>query len=153
MCCRASRSFADLVGTDLPGGSYRDRHGHHRLLIRTLTVAPANGAIGQHCRFPSSDERRLRRILPVPTCSDEGRLTERAPVVLPRRRQRVKVPHTCRSHTLTDRLACPKVSPSIQSAVCVASANRRLDFPRPEIVQARASRGLEATKGRDTQRP
>ena len=24
-CCRASRSFADLVGTDLPGRSYRDR--------------------------------------------------------------------------------------------------------------------------------
>jgi hypothetical protein len=55
-------------------------------------VAPANGAIGQHCRFPSSDERRLRRILPVPTRSGEGRLTERTPVVLPRRRQRVKVP-------------------------------------------------------------
>jgi len=33
MSCRAVRSFADLVGTDLPGGSYPDRHGHHRLPI------------------------------------------------------------------------------------------------------------------------
>ena len=27
MCCRASRSFADLFGTGLPAGSYRDQHG------------------------------------------------------------------------------------------------------------------------------
>ena len=40
-CCRASRSFADLVGTDLPGGSYRDQHGHHRLLIGTITRSAA----------------------------------------------------------------------------------------------------------------
>jgi len=33
MSCRAVRSFADLVGTDLPGGSYPDRHGDHRLPI------------------------------------------------------------------------------------------------------------------------
>ena len=38
-----------------------------------------------------------RRILPVPACSGGGRLTGRTPAVQPRRRQRVKVPHTCHS--------------------------------------------------------
>ena len=62
MCYRASRSFADLIGAELPRGSYHGRHGDHRLLFRTMAGAPANGAIGQHRRFPSSDERPARPV-------------------------------------------------------------------------------------------
>src|SRR6516165_2738188 len=40
-----------------------------------------------------------RRILPVPPRSGGGRLTERTPAVQPRRRERVKVPHTRRSQS------------------------------------------------------
>jgi hypothetical protein len=39
----------------------------------------------------------LGRILPVPARSGGGRLTERIPAIQPRRGERVKVPHTCRS--------------------------------------------------------
>jgi len=28
---------ADLIGTDFPSGSYRVRHGHHRLPIRSIS--------------------------------------------------------------------------------------------------------------------
>src|SRR6516165_660955 len=45
-CCRASHPFADLVGIDLPGGSYRDRHSHHRLPIGTISAMSASGADG-----------------------------------------------------------------------------------------------------------
>jgi hypothetical protein len=41
-CFRAARSFADLIGTDLPGGLYCDRRGHHRLSIETISRASAN---------------------------------------------------------------------------------------------------------------
>ena len=42
MCCRTSRSFADLVGTDLRADHNVIDTGHHRLLIGTIIVAPAN---------------------------------------------------------------------------------------------------------------
>ena len=42
MCCRTSRSFADLVGTDLRADHTVIDTGHHRLLIGTIIVAPAN---------------------------------------------------------------------------------------------------------------
>ena len=42
MCCRVLRSFADLVGTELPRGSYRDRHGPPQVVDRDLRVASAN---------------------------------------------------------------------------------------------------------------
>ena len=41
-CYRASRSSADLVGTDFPSGSYRDRHGPPLVVDRTIRVAGAN---------------------------------------------------------------------------------------------------------------
>jgi hypothetical protein len=56
-CYRVSGAFADLVRADLPGGSYRDQHGHHRLLIRTITAPPPNDRHLPAPSVPSSDER------------------------------------------------------------------------------------------------
>ena len=50
----------------------------------------------------------LWRFLPVPARSGGGRLTERIPAVQPRRRERVKVPHSrpCRSVSALPQLDC-----------------------------------------------
>jgi len=61
-CCRASHPFADLVGIDLPGGSYRDRHSHHRLPIVTISAMSASGADGS----PRPTNGRYRRARPFP---------------------------------------------------------------------------------------
>jgi hypothetical protein len=34
MCCQVSHSLADLIGTDLPGGSYREEHGPRQVVDR-----------------------------------------------------------------------------------------------------------------------
>jgi hypothetical protein len=52
--------LTDLVGTDLPGGSYRDRTGHHRLSIGTIRIASANDRYLRALHpFRSSDQRLL----------------------------------------------------------------------------------------------
>src|SRR6516162_3743591 len=68
MCRRAWRSFADLFGTGLPAGSYRNRYGYHRLLIETVRIASAKRpALPLGIR--SSDERLLSERL---VCRDRS---------------------------------------------------------------------------------
>jgi hypothetical protein len=57
-CYYVSGSYADLVGTDLPGGSYRDQHGPP-INCRSGRSAERRRmtAVGWPRRFPSSGER------------------------------------------------------------------------------------------------
>src|SRR5215813_4413205 len=110
---------ADILGLSL-GAEPADRHvldqspayrtdglvGHWGLLSWVRSSAPRS-----QDRTPASATPRdpslatnyrasglvLRRILPDPARFGGGRLTERTPGVQPRRRERVKVPHTRRS--------------------------------------------------------
>ena len=63
----------------------------HFLLTILLTF------INLHAFDPSQANGWFRRYLAVGARAGEGRLTERTPAVQPRRRERLKVPHTCRS--------------------------------------------------------
>ena len=58
--------------------------------------------------------------------------------------ERERLPHTFRSHYFGGQAEVPQGQP-IHSAVRVTSANRRVDFPGPDIVQAQVSDGLEVT--------
>ena len=55
--------FADLVGTDLPGGSYRDRHGPPQLSIETNSIISTNDRYQPARRSapPANGRNRVRR--------------------------------------------------------------------------------------------
>src|SRR5215469_6963877 len=91
MCCRASHSFADLVGTDLPSRSYREQHGHHRLLIETISVGRQMTCIGQPRRFPRPAKDRLRREAVAAVRFSGSPLTDLTPAAHPLGREPLKM--------------------------------------------------------------
>src|SRR6516164_8316778 len=74
MCCQVSHSFADLIGTGLPGGSYRDRHRPPQAVDRKDQHRAAND--------------RDRRVVVVATRSGEGPFTHRLQTSILARRPR-----------------------------------------------------------------
>src|SRR6516225_1977154 len=64
-----------------------------------------------------------RRILSVPARPGGGRLTERIPAIPPRLRERVKVPHTCRSQ-------CPSGPAQLSGKRTLAPDLRQLESPK-----------------------
>jgi hypothetical protein len=93
-----------------PDGPVRGEAGRNQTRSCAAVPPPARGLTGQMLRVSVADfhsarywrsealEERDGRRLPVPARSGGGRLTEPTPAVEPGRRERVKVPHTCRSH-------------------------------------------------------
>ena len=54
MCCRESRSFADLVGTGFPPDHTVIGTGYHRLLIETVRIASALNHLGGARAVPTT---------------------------------------------------------------------------------------------------
>jgi len=93
MCCRTSRSFADLVGTDLRADHTVIDTGHHRLLIGTIIVAPANDRYpGDPVGSARPANGSLRRVSSVAPRPRDGPLTEPTADAQPWPRERVLMP-------------------------------------------------------------
>jgi hypothetical protein len=94
-CSRRGRNFSKARHSGPRGDPDAGSPGRVRVPARFLDACQ-NRADRDACSPPASGFVH-RRVSPTPVCCGEGRLTKRKPVVEPRRRERVKLPHTCRS--------------------------------------------------------